>query len=48
MKHLDIEYCPSTLKSGNKTYSSVALKHLFNGKKVSHVCCLMNHQHLPK
>ncbi|MCU4177254.1 type II toxin-antitoxin system HipA family toxin [Carboxylicivirga sp. N1Y90] len=33
----DIKYCPSTLKEGNNTYASTALKRLFNGKKVSHI-----------
>lgn len=33
----DIQYCPGTLKEGNQTYSSTALKRVFNGKKVSHV-----------
>lgn len=32
-----IQFCPGTLKPGNKTYSSTALKHVFNGKKVSHL-----------
>jgi len=32
----DIQYCPGTLKEGNQTYSSTALKRVFNGKKVSH------------
>jgi serine/threonine-protein kinase HipA len=33
----DIQYCPGTLKEGNQTYSSTALKRVFNGKKVSHI-----------
>lgn len=33
----EINYCPSTLKEGNKTYSSTALKRVFKGKKVSHI-----------
>ena len=33
----DIQYCPSTLKKGNQTYSSTALKRVFKGKKVSHI-----------
>ena len=37
MNILGIQHCPSTLKSGNTTYSSVALKYVFNGKKVSHI-----------
>lgn len=31
-----IKYCPGTLAEGNTTYSSTALKRVFNGKKVSH------------
>ena len=34
MKELKI--CPSTLQEGYNTYSPKALRHLFNGKKVSH------------
>lgn len=34
MKELNI--CPSTLQDGYTTYSPKALRHLFNGKKVSH------------
>jgi serine/threonine-protein kinase HipA len=37
MSLLDIKYCPGTLKEGNKTYSSTALKRVFNGRKVSHL-----------
>ncbi|MCU4157747.1 HipA domain-containing protein [Carboxylicivirga sp. A043] len=33
----DIQNCPGTLKEGNKTYSSTALKRVFKGKKVSHI-----------
>jgi serine/threonine-protein kinase HipA len=33
----DIQYCPGTLKEGNQTYSSTALKRVFQGKKVSHI-----------
>lgn len=32
-----IKYCPSTLAEGHSSYSRTALKHLFNGKKVSHI-----------
>lgn len=32
-----IRYCPSTLTEGQSTYSRTALKHVFNGKKVSHI-----------
>jgi serine/threonine-protein kinase HipA len=32
-----IKYCPGTLKEGFETYSPVALKSVFNGKKVSHI-----------
>ncbi len=31
----EIKYCPGTLKEGYSTYSSTALKRVFNGKKVS-------------
>lgn len=34
---MDIRFCPGTLKVGNQTYSSTALKRVFFGKKVSHV-----------
>lgn len=37
MSLIDIQYCPGTLKEGNQTYSSTALKRVFNGKKVSHI-----------
>ncbi len=33
----DIKYCPGTLKEGHNTYSSTALKRVFDGKKVSHL-----------
>ena len=32
-----IQYCPSTLAEGHSTLSRSALKHLFDGRKVSHV-----------
>ena len=32
-----IQNCPGTLKEGHQTYSSTALKRVFNGKKVNHV-----------
>jgi serine/threonine-protein kinase HipA len=32
-----INKCPSTLKEGYTTYSPVALRHVFKGKKVSHI-----------
>lgn len=32
-----IKYCPGTLAEGHETYSSTALKRVFNGKKVSHL-----------
>lgn len=32
-----IKYCPGTLAEGYETYSPLALKRLFNGKRVSHV-----------
>jgi serine/threonine-protein kinase HipA len=32
-----IKFCPGTLKEGNQTYSSTALKRVFSGKKVNHV-----------
>ena len=35
MKKIDV--CPSTLALGYDTYSPLAIKHLFNGKKASHV-----------
>jgi len=33
----EIHFCPGTLKEGNQTYSSTALKRVFYGKKVSHI-----------
>tara|TARA_B100000809_G_C15072074_1_gene506434 strand:- start:1087 stop:1227 length:141 start_codon:yes stop_codon:yes gene_type:complete len=30
-----IKYCPGKLKDGHTTYSNLALKRVFNGKKVS-------------
>jgi len=33
----DIQYCPGTLKEGEQTYSSTALKRVFKGRKVSHI-----------
>ncbi|PCI96958.1 MAG: phosphatidylinositol kinase [Flavobacteriales bacterium] len=33
----NIQYCPGTLKKGCNSYSSTALKRVFNGKKVSHL-----------
>ncbi len=33
----EIHFCPGTLKEGNHTYSSTALKRVFYGKKVSHI-----------
>jgi len=32
---MKITNCPSTLASGYETYSPIAIKHLFDGKKVS-------------
>ncbi len=32
-----LTYCPSTLAEGFDTYSPVALKKLFNGRKISHI-----------
>lgn len=32
-----ITYCPGTLKEGYSNYSNTALKHMFNGKKVSSI-----------
>lgn len=32
-----LSVCPSTLQSGFSTYSTLAIKHLFDGKKVSHL-----------
>lgn len=34
---MNITHCPSTLAEGYETYSPVALKNLFVGKKVSHI-----------
>ena len=34
---MKLTYCPSTLAEGYETYSPVALKNLFAGKKVSHI-----------
>ena len=33
----EIKYCPSTLAEGFSTYSTTALKNVFNGKKVNHI-----------
>ena len=33
----EINFCPSTLAVGYNTYSPVAIKHLFDGKKASHL-----------
>ncbi len=33
----EIEYCPGTLKLGYNSYSNLALKRVFRGKKVSHI-----------
>lgn len=33
----DIQVCPCTLKEGFDTYSPSARRHMFNGKKVSHI-----------
>lgn len=33
----ELTHCPGTLKEGYSTYSSTALKRVFNGKKVSHI-----------
>jgi serine/threonine-protein kinase HipA len=33
---IELNICPSTLQDGYTTYSPKALRHLFNGKKVSH------------
>ena len=32
-----LTYCPSTLAKGYETYSPVALKNLFGGKRISHI-----------
>ncbi len=37
MLNIEINNCPSLLTNGYTTYSPLALKHLFNGKKVSHI-----------
>jgi serine/threonine-protein kinase HipA len=37
MEKLVINTCPATLAGGYDTYSPVALKKMFNGKKVSHI-----------
>jgi serine/threonine-protein kinase HipA len=37
MKELKITNCPGTLKTGYDTYSSTALKRMFNGRRVSHL-----------
>jgi len=34
---MKLTHCPSTLTEGYETYSPVALKNLFRGKKVSHI-----------
>lgn len=34
---MNITHCPSTLAEGYETYSPIALKNLFAGKKVSHI-----------
>lgn len=34
---VELKYCPSTLAEGFNTYSSAALRRLFDGKKVNHV-----------
>lgn len=34
---MKLTYCPSTLMEGYETYSPVALRNLFAGKKVSHI-----------
>ena len=33
----ELNYCPGTLAEGFSTYSPSCLRHLFGGKKVSHV-----------
>ncbi|MCV6629675.1 MAG: HipA domain-containing protein [Flavobacteriaceae bacterium] len=33
----DITHCPGSLKVGHQSYSPTTLKHLFKGKKVSHI-----------
>ena len=37
MSLLEITNCPGTLSEGNNSYSKLALKRMFNGKKVSHI-----------
>lgn len=37
MSVVEIKNCPSSLASGNSSYSRNALKHVFSGKKVSHI-----------
>jgi serine/threonine-protein kinase HipA len=37
MKNIIIEHCPGTLAHGHDTYSRIALRQVFNGKKVSHI-----------
>lgn len=34
---MKLTHCPSTLAEGYESYSPVALKNLFAGKKVSHI-----------
>lgn len=34
---MKLTHCPSTLVEGYETYSPVALRNLFAGKKVSHI-----------
>ena len=34
---MKLTHCPSTLAAGYETYSPIALKNLFAGKKVSHI-----------
>lgn len=41
MTNLDIKHCPSTLKEGFSTFSPLATRRLFGGKKVSHVLAFM-------
>ena len=37
MTNFNLTYCPSTLKEGFTTFSPLAIKRLFEGKKVSHI-----------
>jgi serine/threonine-protein kinase HipA len=37
MNKIDIQYCPSTLAKDFNTYSTTALRNMFNGKKVNHI-----------